>query len=105
MPYRVIHDERGVDWQVWEVHPSLGERRLLRERRMASRPTPDRRVARSSRPALAAHLTHGWLAFQSAIDRRRRAPIPPDWEAMTDDELLALLDSAESTGPPRRLIE
>lgn len=105
MAYRVIHDRAGVAWQVWEVHPTLGERRQLRERRLAERATAERRRRTEHRPAVATHLTRGWLAFQSEVERRRRAPIPPDWELLTDDELLDVLDAAEPAGNARRLIE
>ena len=42
----------------------------------------------TSRPAgLPADLAGGWLAFQSHGERRRLAPAPVGWEAMTDAQL------------------
>ena len=100
MPHRTITDGDGVTWDVWEVHPTLSERRELRERRGESR-SPDRRQRVEERPMVAHQLRYGWLAFQSNIERRRRAPIPHDWEAMQDKELLDVLDHAERTRPAR----
>lgn len=60
---------------------------------------------RCPRSTPAAHLTRGWLAFRSDVERRRRAPIPIGWVSMTDDELLDVLRDAESSGDTPRLIE
>lgn len=77
MAHRVIKDAHGETWDVWEVHPS----------------------------AESAILRGGWLAFQSRDEKRRLAPVPDGWEERSDDDLLALLDAAESQGRPKRLIE
>jgi hypothetical protein len=50
-------------------------------------------------------LRAGWLAFQTSDEKRRLSPIPPDWEAVSDDELLRLLEQATKVGKPTRLIE
>jgi hypothetical protein len=39
----------------------------------------------------------GWLAFQSGAEWRRVAPIPDAWEALSDRELLDLLNRASPT--------
>jgi len=36
------------------------------------------------------------LIFSSAVDRRRLWPCPLDWAALSDEQLLELLDSARS---------
>lgn len=50
-------------------------------------------------------LRLGWLAFQTAQEKRRLAPVPADWNDLSDDELLSLLETAERVGKPKRLIE
>ena len=81
MPYRVISDASGISWQVWAVTPrSLTTRAGL-----------------AVNPMYAA----GWLAFEQldapdgqAPERRRLAPVPPDWVTAADHEVLTLLQAA-----------
>jgi hypothetical protein len=40
-------------------------------------------------------LQDGWLAFQAGMDRRRLAPIPGNWIELSDEQLVALLGSAD----------
>lgn len=80
MAHRSFRDERGREWQVWDV-----------------RPTADIVI----RP----ELRGGWLAFESGDEKRRLAPVPDGWETASDAELLALLARATRRGKPRRLIE
>jgi len=104
MAYREVRDVRGVLWYVWEVQPSSIERRLMDD--AAKRPLVERRRTpslprfRPSNPQLAA----GWLAFESPKEKRRLCPFPPEWERMSDGELLELLAKATPAGK-RRLIE
>jgi hypothetical protein len=93
---RTFTDGGGVAWQVWEVRPTLMERRRMRERRGVARHDAPQRRAGVSRPLVAVHesLRDGWLAFRSDSEHRRRAPIPDGWTEMSDHELCALLDSA-----------
>lgn len=78
---REIEDERGVRWAVFQVHPSSREgRTTVRER-----------------------YRQGWLAFDSGLEVRRLAPIPPEWESRGDGELLELCTRAERA--PRRRAE
>jgi hypothetical protein len=86
----------GVVWQVWEVRPSLVERRRLRERRSAARSDTPRRQSHRPRSsvAVAESLRDGWLAFRSDTEHRRRAPIPDGWTELSDQELCTLLDGA-----------
>lgn len=94
MAHRTFRDSRGRVWEVWEVRPENRERRLGRERRQAARPGPDRRQQTQLRPAVPNDLRQGWLAFASPTERRRLAPIPPDWASMPDAELQRLADCA-----------
>ena len=105
MPVRSFRDASGVEWQVWEVHPSLAERRAHRDRRADRREVSDRRRVQLPRADLPEDLRQGWLAFRSAFERRRRTPIPPGWESLSDLELGRIVDRAERLGAPRRLIE
>lgn len=50
-----------------------------------------------------ADYAKGWLAFQSAGERRRLAPPPDGWEALPDEQLAELCAKAEPAGPTRRL--
>ena len=74
---REIEDSTGVRWLVFTVYPS----------------------ATAGRPVIREAYLAGWLSFDSGVETRRMAPIPPGWERMTDEELLALLARAE---PARR---
>jgi hypothetical protein len=58
-------DAEGQRWDVWETHPR----------------TPQ---------SISAKLAGGWLAFESAKEKRRLAPIPDDWKALSDEELARL---------------
>jgi hypothetical protein len=108
MPHRVFMDSHGVVWAVWEVEPSRAERRGIDpdseekqyqgpERRQFDDPTP--------RARLSADFAHGWLAFESRVEKRRLAPVPDGWELLSDAALEELLNEARSAGKPRRLIE
>ena len=105
MAIRTFRDPSGIEWQVWEVHPSLAERRAREDRRAGQRETSDRRKLEQARADLPDDLRRGWLAFRSVVERSRRTPIPPGWESLSDDELGELVQRAERLGPPRRLIE
>ena len=101
MAHRKITDRFGHDWDVWEVNPQAIDRRRREEPRLVER--------RGSNIGLVGRINErlrgGWIAFQSAHEKRRLSPVPPNWEAMTDDELLALLEHAPKAGKPTRLIE
>jgi hypothetical protein len=101
MSHRKVTDRFGHDWDVWEVNPAVIDRRAR-----DSAPLVDRRhvnvgfVGRVNE-----RLRDGWLAFQSAHEKRRLAPVPPGWESLTDQDLLTLLERAQKAGKPARLIE
>jgi hypothetical protein len=105
MAYREFTDHAGVAWEVWEVHPTLTERRHLADRRGMRRDTPERRAVDVPRIALARELRRGWLAFRSKFERRRHTPVPECWDELSDDGLCALLKGSRLSGPVRRLAE
>lgn len=65
MGYREFVDDRGTPWRVWDTHPLAAN------------------TLRSVSPGYAG----GWLTFESPDERRRIAPIPPDWEFATRDQI------------------
>ena len=71
---RVFDDAEGKRWHVYAVHPSASSTRT---------------------GTLAAPFRDGWLCFESHDQRRRLAPIPENWEALTESGLLALCRNAE----------
>lgn len=103
MAHRTFRDELGREWDVWEVVPTAVERRMAKP---ASRPpVAERRKVQETRVVVPDTLQRGWLAFQSGKERRRLAPIPPDWEELTGSELIDLLNQADRRTRARRLIE
>jgi hypothetical protein len=100
----------GVLWQVWSVIPGTrknGERRRGCDRRSPDPVLlyrgPERRNASDRRRAALAVSTAfaaGWLVFQAPHERRRLAPIPADWESLSEDALATLLDRAWKVGEP-----
>lgn len=110
MAYRTFVDPMGATWQVWEVRPTTVERRLG-ERRSAKHPYTgperrsgqERRAVREQRVSLGAELAHGWLAFHSASEKRRYAPIPHNWATFSSAQLTELCAQAKpvSLGGPR----
>jgi hypothetical protein len=90
MPYRTLTDALGSTWQVWSVHPEHAG------------------LERTS-VAVAPQLARGWLVFErldagavpaaapaaaSSAEKRRLAPVPPDWATAPDQTLRALLAAA-----------
>jgi hypothetical protein len=100
MAYRTFVDPDGVSWQVWEVRPTTVERRLG-ERRIRRTPYAgverrgrERRTLHEQRIFLGERLSQGWLAFHSAQEKRRLAPIPEGWERLGPVQLSALCAEA-----------
>ena len=98
---RSFTDVMGAVWVVWEVYPTLVERRLLAERRAARRDAIDRRHEKSGRPTLPLQIRGGWLAFQSKFERRRLIPVPDEWEVLDDVALRHLLAQSRLASRPR----
>jgi hypothetical protein len=73
VPIRDFTDSAGVHWQVWSTVPAMG--------------------------GVAGSFRQGWLTFTSAADRRRLAPIPPNWEMASDAELRRYADRATPVRP------
>lgn len=104
MSHRVVVDAAGVTWEIWEVEPTLIEKRDA----PAETPpgtTGERRRTRSARLRVSPQMREGWLAMRSDTERRRIAPIPVGWAELDDAQLVALVQRAELVGAPRRLIE
>lgn len=80
MALREFNDASGVLWRAWDTHPS--------PRSVSSK-------------ALAETLRNGWLTFECHVEKRRYAPIPKDWEFLSDEVLRRLLFMAE---PASRLV-
>jgi hypothetical protein len=95
MSNRRIQDERGTTWDVWDVFPGDVVAGSY-DRRSPDRPAPDRLRTPTPTSSLSVQpeLENGWLCFQSAVERRRFAPIPADWITLSDDALLELLETA-----------
>jgi hypothetical protein len=84
-----------VYWDVWDVHPRDAippragyDRRGPERGSDASESTPPRE------PLIDPLLEDGWLCFQSGPDRRRFAPIPPQWFELPDAVLRVMVDIA-----------
>src|SRR5687767_14456543 len=56
--YREFVDDAGTFWRVWDTYP----------------------VAANTLRAVSPNYAGGWLTFESDAERRRLAPIPPEWE-------------------------
>jgi hypothetical protein len=76
MAHRTFDDDDDRRWEVWDVHPAG----------IAPR--------RSERINLPVELRDGWLAFRTATESRRLAPIPATWPTMPDRDLIALVQRA-----------
>ncbi len=96
MGYRNFQDASGTAWQAWDVNPRMAERRRVDRRRIQQpinfaerrHPGRERRVSARPRGVLTEAFAHGWLAFESDKEERRRlAPIPADWLRCTDERL------------------
>ncbi len=103
MAQRSFVDGVGTSWKVWDVQPTWAERRAVDRRRALAaaseerRAGTERRVRAELRVRLSPGLEHGWLAFESAAQKRRLAPIPTDWSQMPTGALAALCGRALAT--------
>jgi hypothetical protein len=105
--YRTFLDSTGKRWEVWLVTPAAAERRRA-DRRAASagsdafsgeqerRHTPERRRSPFQRSvAVASEFSQGWLCFESEGEKRRLAPVPPEWHEAGPDRLSTWLQAAK----------
>src|SRR5690349_11913329 len=95
MTHRRVKDGMGMAWDVWEVYPSAVEQRMSGEHPAVLDDDGRPQERREVRIRVPAALEAGWLAFQAGSDRRRLAPIPHQWIALPDEELVRLLTCAE----------
>jgi hypothetical protein len=106
MACRDFTDESGRYWVVWDVYPTLIERRQKDGRPPFG--THDRRRFRERRAHPRSNMTKGSLTFEAADgERLRLAPIPEmrgGWAEATPDQLRAWCRMA-SPAPADRLIE
>lgn len=101
MAHRRVKDDSGRWWDVWDTRPTIIDRRGGRERRRGNRAAGDRRQKSEPRVSVEPEFRKGWLAFQSGAEWRRVAPIPGQWEALSDRELLDLLDRSRASEATR----
>jgi hypothetical protein len=101
--HREVVDADGVWWELWEVQPTMAEKRETEH--PVPPATGERRQIRSVRSRLPGEMADGWLAMKSATERRRIAPIPPGWPSMSTEELRALINRGTPTGTMRRIVE
>lgn len=80
MAVREFKDDMGREWRAWDVRPDDLSPRTKDEDYLAS-----------------LYYT-GWIAFETTAghEKRRLFPIPGDWSALPDHELVKLLESAEA---------
>ena len=72
--HRTFEDAQGKRWRVFAVYPS---------------------EATTDRKSLPERYRSGWLAFESADEMRRTAPVPSNWTGLSINELRALWNKAE----------
>ena len=68
MALRTFEDADGVEWRVWDTVPAK---------------------------LVTTTLEGGWITFESAVGKRRLAPIPPYWANADGEELNRLLRKAK----------
>ena len=110
MSYRRFVDSKGKPWRVWDVVPSLIDRRVALRRLAAIKIFhPNRRVLPTRRVDMnRSHLYFpptetGWLCFESERAKRRLRPIPQGWAHDSDDVLEDLCQRAAPDPDPRGL--
>lgn len=70
---REITDDRGVQWAVFAVTPTVS----------------------TDRPTVREQFRAGWLSFDCGAETRRLVPIPTGWQELPESELRALCARAE----------
>lgn len=107
MAHREFIDSKQIAWAVWDVYPARGDRRApMADRRQFIREEEDRRtVIGVAGLRISPEYQAGWLAFQSGVERRRLAPVPPGWDKLDGPQLEQLCEVARPLGRSRRLVE
>ena len=82
---RHFRDEAGVDWKVFLT--ARGSDAVSREH------------------SLPEAFREGWLVFESPREKRRLAPIPANWETLSNEALAALCTSAVTQTARPKLAE
>ena len=103
MPYRTFSDGTGKEWQVWDIVPRLTERRLgTADRRVhtevipfADRRRDERRFSQVRRAVLRGTYAHGWLCFDSGVEKRGVWLILHAWTTSADEDIDSYLSVAE----------
>lgn len=72
--HRTFSDKSGVTWAVFAVHPSA------------------RTIEGGTLPP---NFAEGWLSFEHGDEVRRFAPVPANWESLSDDQLCELWEKAD----------
>ena len=67
---REFTDCSGKRWRVWDVSPNV----------RTFTTTSEAEAATAASPFPTMEFSGGWLCFESAEEKRRLAPIPPEWE-------------------------
>jgi hypothetical protein len=105
MACRDFIDDAGRYWVVWDVYPTLAERRQKNAGPPLGR--RDRRGLRDRRAHLRSDVTKGWLSFEAADGERRRLvpmpELPGGWAEATPDQLRAWCASANPSPPEQRV--
>jgi len=94
MALRTFTDADSCAWDVWEVHAHVTDRRKLADRRKTKRRTLERRVADFLNWLIARRKGRSWLVFRSVLGRWRLAPVPYDWERLSEKALHELISHA-----------
>jgi hypothetical protein len=81
---RTFCDQGNREWEVRAIQPDPSDRR---------------------RRLVAADLRNGWLLVTLGLERRRLAPLPPEWHQATDAQLLRWCADAEQVAtPPNQIV-
>jgi hypothetical protein len=94
MTHRSIRDRDGRVWDIWETHPDVAP--------SSSFGDEEDSMSIFVPITVPSGLSGGWLVFVSGTERRRLAPIPPNWEFFAASELRDLLDRAVTPPSLRR---
>ena len=106
MSHRAYTDSLGRHWDVWSVQPEYAERRRTTPGAASPGVLYELRVNNGFRVPLGRTWVSGWLVFETKGEKRRLAPVPPNWTQLTDAELDRLREQAIlAARTTRRLIE